>query len=274
MRSVAAFLRAIVPVLVIGAGVGTGLLGGCGMLPEQKDETAGWSANKLYSEAKSAMADGAYDKAIKFFEKLEARFPFGRYAQQAQLEVAYAYFRQGEVASTIAACDRFIRLHPNHPNVDYAYYLKGLVNFNEDLGLLAGLSRQDLSERDPKGAREAFDSFRELVERFPESRYADDSRARMQYLINSLASHEVHVSRYYYNRGAYVAAINRAQTAVNNFPQAPAIEEALFLMVMSYDKLGMAQLRDDADRVMRKNFPDSVYFRGGPEDTRPWWQLW
>ena len=113
-----------------------------------------------------------------------------------------------------------------------------------------------------------------LVERFPESRYADDSRARMQYLINSLASHEVHVSRYYYNRGAYVAAINRAQTAVSNFPQAPAIEEALFLMVMSYDKLGMAQLRDDADRVMRKNFPDSVYFRGGPEDDRPWWQLW
>jgi len=158
--------------------------------------------------------------------------------------------------------------------VDYAYYLKGLVNFNEDLGLLAGLSRQDLSERDPKGAREAFDSFRALVERFPESRYADDSRARMQYLVNSLAKHEVHVARYYYNRGAYVAAVNRAQTAVANFPDAPAIEEALFLLVKSYDAMGMTQLRDDSERVMRANFPDSVYFRGGPEDDRPWWQLW
>ena len=223
--------------------IGALLLGGCGLLPEQVDETAGWNAQKLYSEAKASMSEGGYERAVTLFEKLEARYPF-------------------------------IKLHPNHPNVDYAYYLKGLVNFNEDLGLLAGLSRQDLSERDPKGAREAFDSFRELVERFPASRYAEDSRARMQYLINSLASHEVHVSRYYYNRGAYVAAINRAQTAVSNFPQAPAIEEALFLMVMSYDKLGMAQLRDDADRVMRKNFPDSVYFRGGPEDDRPWWQLW
>src|SRR5690606_34578885 len=254
--------------------IGALLLGGCGLLPEQVDETAGWNAQKLYSEAKASMTEGGYERAVTLFEKLEARYPYGRFARQAQLEVAYAYYKQGEQALALAAADRFIKLHPNHPNVDYAYYLKGLVNFNEDLGLLAGLSRQDLSERDPKGAREAFDSFRELVERFPESRYANDSRARMQYLINSLASHEVHVARYYYNRGAYVAAINRAQTALTNFPQAPAIEEALFLMVMSYDKLGMAQLSDVADSVMRKNFPGSVYFRGGPEDTRPWWQLW
>ena len=133
MRSVAAFLRALAPIVVIGASLGTTLLGGCGLLPDVVDETAGWTPSKLYSEAKEAMSDGAYDKAIKFFEKLESRFPYGRYAQQAQLEVAYAYFRQGEVASTIAACDRFVRLHPNHPNVDYAYYLKGLANFNEDL---------------------------------------------------------------------------------------------------------------------------------------------
>jgi len=250
------------------------LTAGCNLLPEVKDETAGWSAERLYRSAHDSMLEGNYTRAVKLFETLESRFPYGRYAQQALLEGAYANYRANEVPAAISQLDRFIRTYPNHPNVDYAYYLKGLANFNEDLGLLAGLSRQDLSERAPKGAREAFDSFRELVERFPESRYADDSRARMQYLINSLASHEVHVSRYYYNRGAYVAAINRAQTAVNNFPQAPAIEEALFLMVMSYDKLGMAQLRDDADRVMRKNFPDSVYFRGGPEDTRPWWQLW
>ncbi|APR06194.1 outer membrane protein assembly factor BamD [Thauera chlorobenzoica] len=254
--------------------IGALLLGGCGMLPEQIDETAGWNAQTLYSEAKTSMGEGAYDRAITLFEKLEARYPYGRFAQQAQLEVAYAYYKQGEQALALAAADRFIKLHPNHPHVDYAYYLKGLVNFNEDLGLLANLSRQDLSERDPKGAHEAFESFRELTRRFPESRYAEDSHARIQYLVNSLASHEVHVARYYYNRGAYVAAINRAQTAVTNFPQSPAIEEALFLLVKSYDALGMSTLRDDADRIMHANFPDSAYFRGGPVSDKPWWQLW
>lgn len=254
--------------------ISTLVLGGCGLLPEQIDETSGWNAQKLYSEAKLSMSEGGYDRAIQMFEKLEARYPYGRFAQQAQIEVAYAYYKQGEQALALAAADRFIKLHPNHPNVDYVYYLKGLVNFNEDLGLLSGLSRQDLSERDPKGAREAFDSFRELVTRFPESRYANDSRARMQYLVNSLAAHEVHVARYYYNRGAYVAATNRAQTAVTNFPQAPANEEALYLLVKSYDALGMNQLRDDAERVMRMNFPSSVYFSGGPKSDKPWWQLW
>ncbi len=254
--------------------IGALLLGGCGLLPEQIDETAGWNAQKLYSEAKSSMADGAYDRAITLFEKLEARFPYGRYAQQAQIDSAYAYYKQNEPTLALAAADRFIKLHPNHPSVDYVYYLKGLVNFNEDLGLLGALSNQDLSERDPKGAREAFESFRELVSRFPESRYADDSRKRMLYLVNSLAAHEVHVARYYYRRGAYVAAINRAKTAVTTFPQAPASEEALFLLVKSYDALGMTALRDDADRVLQKNFPNSVYFAGGPKDGRPWWQLW
>ncbi|MBS0510755.1 MAG: outer membrane protein assembly factor BamD [Proteobacteria bacterium] len=254
--------------------IGALLLGGCGLMPDEIDETAGWNAQKLYSEAKASMGEGGYDRAVKLFEKLEARYPYGRYAQQAQLESAYAYYKQGEAAMALAAADRFIKLHPNHPNVDYAYYLKGLVNFNEDLGLFAGLSNQDLSERDPKGAREAFESFRELITRFPESRYAEDSRKRMQYLVNSLAAHEVHVARYYYRRGAYVAAVNRAKSALTSFPQAPANEEALFLLVKSYDALGMTELRDDSDRVMRKNFPNSVYFSGGPADTRPWWQLW
>ena len=274
MRSVAAFLRTLAPVVVIGACVGTTLLGGCGLLPDQIDETAGWSANKLYSEAKSSMADGAYDKAIKYFEKLEARFPYGRYAQQAQLEVAYAYYRQSEPASAIAACDRFIRLHPNHPNVDYAYYLKGLANFNEDLGLLGYVSLQDLTERDPKAARESFDAFKQLVSKFPESRYAADATARMKYLVNALASHEVHVARYYMKREAYVAAVNRAQTAVKTYPDAPANEEALFIMVKAYDLLGMNELRDDAERVMRKNFPNSVYYTRGLDREVPWWKLW
>lgn len=244
------------------------------MLPEEKDETAGWNAQKIYSEAKAAMGEGGYDRAIKLFEKLEARYPYGRYAQQAQLDVAYAYYKTLEPASAIAACDRFIKLHPNHPNVDYAYYLKGLVNFNEDLGLLGAVANQDLSERDPKGARESFDTFKDLVTRFPESRYADDARLRMRYLINSLAAHEVHVSRYYYRRGAYLAAANRAQVAVKSYPQTPSVEEALFLLVKSYDALGLTDLRDDANRVLQTNYPKSVYFTGGPVRARPWWQFW
>lgn len=274
MRSVAAFLRALAPKAVIGALLGAMLIGGCGLLPDVADETVGWSANKLYTEAKEAMAEASYDKAIKYFEKLEARFPYGRYAQQAQLEVAYAYFRQKEVASAIAACDRFIRLHPNHPNVDYAYYLKGLANFNEDLGLLGHISFQDLTERDPKAARESFDAFKVLVGKFPESRYAADSTARMKYLVNALASHEVHVARYYMKRDAYVAAVTRAQTAVKTYPGAPANEEALFIMVKAYDLLGMTDLRDDAERVMRRNFPNSEYYVRGLDRKEPWWKLW
>ncbi len=250
------------------------LLCGCGLLPEVKDETAGWSADKLYTEAKEEIARSGYANAIKYLEKLEARYPYGRYAQQAQIELAYVYFKEGESASAIAAADRFIKLHPNHPNVDYVYYLKGLVNFNEDLGLLGKISRQDLTERDPKAARESFDAFKELVTRYPDSKYTPDAVERMKYLVNALASHEVHVARYYMKRGAYVAAANRAQYALLNYAQAPAVEEALFVMVKAYDALGMTDLRDDADRVMRKNFPDSAYFKGAYGKKDPWWMLW
>src|SRR6185369_2527857 len=166
-----------------------------------------------YSEAKSNLNEGNYEKAIKLYEKLEARYPYGRYAQQAQLEIAYAYYKDKDVASALAAADRFIKLHPGHPNVDYAYYLKGLANFNDDLGVLGNMAEkftgQDMTERDPKAARESFDAFRDLVTRFPESKYRADSMERMNYLVNSLASHEVHVARYYMKRGAYVAAANR-----------------------------------------------------------------
>lgn len=248
--------------------------GGCGLLPEQVDETAGWSANKLYAEAKSAMADGAYDKAVKYFEKLEARYPYGRYAQQAQIETAYAYYKQDEKALALAACDRFIRLHPNHPHVDYVYYLKGLINFNEDLGLMGYVSMQDPSERDPKAAQESFAAFKALVTQFPDSKYAKDAALRMAYLVNALAAHEVHAARYYLKRGAYVAAVNRAQYAIKTYPDAPAIEEALFIMIKAYDALGMNDLRDDAERVMRKNFPNSEYFKRGLDKPEPWWKLW
>ncbi len=250
------------------------LVAGCGLLPETKDETIGWSANKLYTEAKSALNDGAYTRAITYFEKLESRYPYGRYAQQAQIEIAYAYWKDQEPASAIAACDRFIKLHPNHPNVDYVYYLRGLINFNEELGIMGLVSQQDMTERDPKGARESFDSFRELVTRFPDSKYTPDALLRMKYLVNALASLELHVARYYLKRGAYLAAANRAQYAVKTYPDAPAVEEALFIMVKAYDNLGLTDLRDDTERVMRKNYPQSEYYVRGLERTQPWWKLW
>ena len=250
-------------------------LAACGLFETQKDDTAGWSAQRLYSEATDQMGSGNYAKAIEYFEKLEARYPYGRYAQQAQIEIAYAYYKDDERASAIAAADRFIKLYPNHPNVDYAYYLKGLVNFNENRGFLTALTSPDMTDRDPKASREAFFAFKEVVTRFPESKYAEDSAARMRYLLNSLASHEVHVARYYMKRGAYVAAANRAQFAVKNYPQAPATEEAVFLMVKAYDALGMTELRDDASRVMKTNFPNSKYLEpGGYELSAPWWRIW
>ena len=249
-------------------------LGACGLLPEQKDETVGWSANKLYAEAKDALTEGSFDKSIKYFEKLESRYPYGRFAQQAQMDIAYAYWKANEPASAVAACERFIKLHPNHPSVDYIYYLRGLVSFNEDLGILGAIGNQDMTERDPKGLREAFDSFRELVTRFPDSKYTPDGVARMKYLVNALASHEVHVARYYMKRGAYLASINRAQHALKNYPDAPATEEALFIMVKAYDLLGINDLRDDAERVMRKNYPTSAYYTRGLQREEAWWKLW
>ncbi|MEQ1663494.1 MAG: outer membrane protein assembly factor BamD [Thiobacillus sp.] len=249
-------------------------LGGCGILPEVKDETAQWSAQKLYSEAKDNLGSGNYERAVKLFETLESRYPFGRYAQQAQLEVAYAYYKDNEPISAIAACDRFIKLHPNHPNVDYAYYLKGLANFNDDLGLLGNLVDQDMSERDPKAAREAFLTFKELATRFPDSKYAADATARMKYLVNALANNEVHVAKYYLKREAYVAAANRAKEVLKTYPDAPALEEALAIMVVSYDKLKLTDLRDDAQRVLKLNFPNSQYAKGINTEGKSWYRFW
>ena len=247
----------------------------CGGLNSSDDETLGWSAQKLYGEAKDAMSSKDWPKAIKYLEKLEARYPYGRYAQQAQLEVAYCHWKDGERASAIAAIDRFIKLYPSHPNADYAWYLKGSINFNETLGMLWWLTTPDVSDRDPRGTREAFNAFKELVTRFPDSKYAEDSAARMRYIVGSLASYEVHVARYYMRRGAYLAAANRAQYAIKTYQTAPAVEEAVFLLAKAYDALGMEALRDDAARVMRSNFPNSRYLSG--KEIRPdvpWWRVW
>lgn len=247
-------------------------LSACGIFGDKGDETKTWSAAKLYAEAKDEMASGAYDKAIQYFEKLESRFPFGTYAQQAQMETAYAYYKQGDQAQALAAVERFIKLHPNHSHVDYMYYLRGLINFNDQLGLFNFLANQDITERDPKASRDSFDAFKQLSIQFPDSKYTPDAIARMKYLVNALAQYDVHVARYYLRRGAYLAAANRAQSAVTEYPDAPAIEEALFILVRSYDAMGMNDLRDDANRVFTKNFPQSRFVTG--MNKKAWWKLW
>ena len=250
------------------------VLGGCAST-KPVDETAGWSPNKLYAEAMDERNSGNFEKAVTLFEKLEGRAAGTPLAQQAQLEKAYAHFKAGEQAQAIATLDRFIKLHPASPALDYALYLKGIVNFNDNLGLFGFISRQDLSERDQKAAKVSFESFKELVERFPDSRYTPDARLRMTYIVNSLAQSEVHVARYYYNRGAYVAAINRAQLAIADYRGVPASEEALFILMKSYEALKMDSQAQDARRVLEANFPQSPYLTGkSDKDNDPWWKLW
>lgn len=240
-------------------GLAAALLAGCGAL--DKDPTAKWDAERLYAEAKDEMTIANWKRARELLEKLEARYPFGRYAQQAQIEIAYTYYKEGETAQAVAAADRFLKLNPNHVHADYVHFLKGLALFSDDLGLF-GRRFRDPSSRDPKAMREAFDAFKELVLRFPNSRYAQEATARMNYLVNALAQSEVNVARYYLARGAYLAAIQRAQAALRDYAGAPASEEALAILVKAYDALGLADLRNDAERVLLKNYPASAYLKG------------
>ena len=253
------------------------VLAGCSWFGEKQDITKDWSAARLYSAAKERLQNKDYEQAIDYYEKLEARYPFGPHSQQAQLDIAYAYYRNDEAASAVAAADRFIKLHPNHPNVDYVYYLKGLVSFNENLGPLETLTSYmvpwDMSNRDPKAARESYDAFRELVNRFPNSKYTPDSLLRMNYLVNALASHEIHVARHYMKLKAYVAAANRALYVLEHYPATPATEDALVIMVHAYGQLGMTQLQDDAMRVLTQNFPQNPTVTGQTNSTA-WWKFW
>ena len=223
------------------------------------DPASTMSAEQLYADAKSEMMSGNYQRARELYGKLEARFPFGRYAQQAQIETAYAFYKEGDSVQAIAAADRFLKLNPNHPFADYVYYLKGLAAFSDDLGLFGKTLGMDPTSRDPKAMRDAFEVYRELVSRFPESRYAADATARMNYLVTAMAQSEVNIARFYLERGAYVAAVQRAQGAVRDYSATPAAEEGLSIMMRAYDGLGIPQLRDDTRRVLEANFPQSKY---------------
>lgn len=256
-----------------------GLLSACGLFPEKRAVDDKQSPNSLYAEAKNELNSGNYAAAIKLFEALEARYPYGRFAQQAQLEIAFAYYRDQENASAIAAADRFIQLYPQHRNVDYAYYIKGLASFNDNRGILGYITtkliNQDMSERDAKASRESFEYFKQLVTRFPDSKYTPDALKRMAFLVNTLATGEIYVARYYMKRKAYIAAARRAQFILQEYPQTPAVEEALYIMARAYDQLGLTDLRDDTEKVMRKNFPDSSYLSDSePLGKKQWWKIW
>ena len=250
-------------------------------LPDGTEPTKYLPVGEMYSAAKAELKDGNYDSAIKLYETLQSRYPYGRYAQQSLLEMAYAYYRQGEAESAISSAERFIKQYPNNPYVDYAYYVKGLANFNGEMSLIQMAGGQDPTERDPKAAHESFAAFKDLVTRFPGSKYAADSKLRMQYLINALAQYELHVAGYYLRRGAHIAAVNRAQGILTQYPNSPSTREALQIMVQAYDALGMADLRDDARRVLAKNSGMAALSPDGKETAvaganpgKSWWQFW
>ncbi|SNR71800.1 Beta-barrel assembly machine subunit BamD [Methylobacillus rhizosphaerae] len=251
-------------------------LTGCAIFgaPTELDETKGWPVQRIYAAAEENMKTRDYDKALKYFQILESRYPHGRYATQSQLEVIYAHYKKSEPAAAMAAADRFIKLHPNHPNVDYAYYMKGLATFNER-GMVEKLTKQQISDRDPKSLRESFLALKELVNRYPNSRYVKDATLRMSYLVNSLAQHELHVARYYMKRQAYLAAANRCKYVMEFYPDTPEIEEALVILISAYDAMGMTDLRDDANRILAQNYPNSVMLSNHVSKNKSsWWKIW
>ena len=235
------------------------------------DATQHMSAEQLYHQAKTELDDNNFSASIKLYETLQSRYPYGQYAQQSMLEMAYASYRQNEPDAAISTIDRFLKQFPNHAHADYAYYLKGLATFNGELSILGSISGQDPAERDPQAAQESFDAFRELETRFPNSKYAPDARLRMQYLINILARHELQIARYYLRRGAYIAAVNRAQGILKDYPNSPVTRDALGVMIQAYDAIDLPQLRDDAKRVLAAN-PGPAVVTSKAEKS--WWQFW
>lgn len=234
------------------------VLSGCSSTAKDQDEYADWTAEQLYTEAKKALTEKSYEKAIKLYEKLEARYPFGTYATQAQIDVAYAYFKNNEPDSALAAADRFIKLNPSHPRVDYAYYLKGLINYNRGITFIDRFLPTDSSQRDPGSARDAFRDFNELLAKFPNSQYADDAKQRIIALRNNVAMYEVHVADFYMRRGAYLAAINRCKEVIQKYQRTQAVPNALKIMEEAYRKLEMNELADDAARVYALNYGGSA----------------
>jgi outer membrane protein assembly factor BamD len=227
----------------------------------------------LYKKAHKSLESSDYNTAIKSYEQLTARFPFTDEARQARLDLIYAYYRAGEKESATDAAETFIRENPTHPRVDYAWYVKGLVDFERSPNAIERLFRADLTQRPPSTARKAFAAFKTVVEQYPKSEYAHDSLQRMIYLRNRLASYEVHVARYYFRRGAYVAAAQRAKGAIEQYDGAPAIREALEIMISSYDRLNLQPLAADARQVYAANYSAEVR-TSVAQVKKSWWRIW
>ncbi len=244
------------------------LITGCSSIKSERDETAGWTAEQLYQDARAEIAAANWDQARKRLEAVEARYPFGAYAQQSLIDQAYVNWKNDEPEQALAAIDRFERQYPNHAGTDYMLYLKGLITFTPASAAFSKFTRQDPSERDPKGLRESYDAFNELIKRYPDSRYANDARLRLTWLVDTIARNEVHVAQYYYERGAYVAAVNRAKTVITDFQGVPIAEKALYIMYLSYGKLGLNDLRDDTKRVLDTNYPNSKYYQQGLNEPK------
>lgn len=251
------------------------LTAACSSNKETVDENL--SESQLYQQAQDDLNNKSYNSAVTKLKALESRYPFGRYAEQAQLELIYANYKNMEPEAARAAAERFIRLHPQHPNVDYAYYLKGLSSFGQDRGLLARFLPLDMTKRDPGAARDSFNEFAQLTSRFPNSRYAPDAKARMVYLRNLLAAYEVHVGHYYLKRQAYVAAANRGRYVVENFQETPAVGDGLAIMVEAYRRLGLDDLASTSLETLKLNYPDNASLKDGEfvareseADTRSW----
>lgn len=253
-------------------------LSGCatkGAADKDAQITQDWTVNQLYTEAQDELNSNNYTRAIKLYELLQSRFPNGVYAQQALLDTAYAYYKDDERERALSTIQRFQHLYPNHPRMDYVLYLKGLVLFNEDQSFFNKLASQDWSDRDPKANREAYYAFEELTKRFPESEYVADATERMAKLVDALAGNEMAIARYYINRGAYLAAINRSQKIIAQYQNTRFVEEALAIMIASYKKLNKPELAEDTARVLQTNFPQSPYLtKDWKPDSMPWWRYW
>lgn len=247
------------------------LIAGCGTKPPEYDPTADWSAERLFQDGKSAMNAANWLVAKERFSAVEARFPFGVYAQQAQINLAYCQWKDKEPELALATLNRFQQQYPGNPLADYVLYLKGLVNFTPPSAVFSSLTRQNPGERDVRALRQSYTAFTELIDKFPESRYTPDARKRLSWLVNTMAENEMTVARFYYDRYAYVAAINRAQSVITDYQGVPAAEPALYIMMMSYEKLGMTDLRDDTERVLLQNFPNTkLISEGFPNKYSVW----
>ena len=246
---------------------GTLAVVGCGYKERAAEEL---QPGRMYEKAHELLLNGDYRGGVRYYEALEARYPFSEEARQARLDIIYAYYRSGEQESAIDAADQFIRENPTHPRVDYAMYLRGLVYFERLPNFLERWFNTDLNERPPQDVRRAFDAFDSLIRQYPNSQYAHDARQRMVYLRNRLADYEVYVAEHYLKREAYVAAIDRARYCIENFDGAPAVKEALEIMIEAYHGLGLDDLAERSTEVFAINYPNSPE----PEQRRDWWPFW